>query len=119
MGSRASLEFTLSDRTTVANLESSLDFVSSGFGLQRLEDIERTKVAKTVGLGDEFRFVFDLEDNWVHRCEVHPVKIDPVETLGIRPSTPCLLGMGRHARPVRAPLERRRRRVPARLPRPA
>ena len=82
-------EFTLSDGTTVANLESSLDFVSSGFGpVQRLEDIERTKVAKTVGLGDEFRFVFDLGDNWVHRCEVHPVKIDPVETLGIRPSTP-------------------------------
>lgn len=82
-------EFTLPDGTLIADLESSLDFVASGFGpVQLVREIERTKVAKTVELGDEFRFVFDLGDNWVHRCEVHPVKVDPVETLGIRPKTP-------------------------------
>lgn len=82
-------EFTLPDGTLIADLESSLDLVSSGFGpVQLVKEIERTKVAKTVELGDEFRFVFDLGDNWVHRCEVHPVKVDPVETLGIRPKTP-------------------------------
>lgn len=82
-------DFTLPDGTLIADLESSLDLVSSGFGpVQLVKEIERTKVAKTVELGDEFRFVFDLGDNWVHRCKVHPVKVDPVETLGIRPKTP-------------------------------
>lgn len=82
-------EFTLSDGTIVTDPESGLEFVASGFGpVHRLVDIERAKVAETVELGAEFRFVFDLGDNWAHRCQVHPVKVDPVEALGIRPRVP-------------------------------
>lgn len=82
-------EFTLPDGTLIADLESSLEFVASGFGpVQLVKDIERTKVAKTVHLGDEFRFVFDLGDNWVHCCTVNQRKIDPVEAVGIRPKSP-------------------------------
>ncbi|WP_423185009.1 hypothetical protein [Arthrobacter sp. NyZ413] len=46
-------------------------------------DIAAAKVVRTVGPGDEFQFVFDLGDSWMHRCVVGEVKIDPVEVLGI------------------------------------
>ncbi|MBF6842341.1 hypothetical protein, partial [Acinetobacter baumannii] len=82
-------EFTLPDGTTVAYPEFALEFMEGGFGpVSRLLDIDRAKVAAHVKLGDEFRFVFDLGDDWVHHCTAHQFKIDPVDTLGIRPKTP-------------------------------
>lgn len=51
-------------------------------------DMDTTKVIRTVAPGDEFRFVYDLGDEWTHRCVVHAEKIDPLEELGIRPNTP-------------------------------
>ncbi|WP_022869960.1 hypothetical protein [Yaniella halotolerans] len=47
-----------------------------------------TKVARTVTPGDEFQFVFDLGDFWVHRCTVETHKVDPMEVLGIKPKDP-------------------------------
>jgi len=38
--------------------------------------------------GEQFVYVFDLGDDWAHLCTVGPQRIDPVEALGILPSTP-------------------------------
>jgi hypothetical protein len=40
------------------------------------------KVAREVGPGDEFSYVFDLGDDWRHRCSVFPDKADPIEEYG-------------------------------------
>lgn len=45
-------------------------------------------VAKTVPLGAELKYVFDLGDNWVHRCTIGGKKIDPLEQLGSVPEAP-------------------------------
>ncbi|WP_166984014.1 UPF0158 family protein [Paramicrobacterium fandaimingii] len=81
--------FTLSDGRVVADDETADDFAASEFGpLTSTLDSETAKVARTVKPGDEFRFVFDLGDEWTHLCTVHAAKIDPMETLGIRPRGP-------------------------------
>jgi Plasmid pRiA4b ORF-3-like protein len=52
-------------------------------------DHAKLKVAKELGPGDEFEYVFDLGDNWRHRCTVEPEKGDPVEEYGIVPNVPA------------------------------
>jgi hypothetical protein len=44
-----------------------------------VEDQDAVKVVAAVGRGDEFRFVFDLGDQWEHRCRVLAEKVDPRE----------------------------------------
>lgn len=51
-------------------------------------DIASTRVARTVGPGDEFKYTFDLGDQWTHRCVVAENRVDPLEVLGIRPDVP-------------------------------
>jgi hypothetical protein len=34
------------------------------------------------------RYLFDYGDDWIHRVEVGPRKVDPVELLGIEPVMP-------------------------------
>lgn len=51
-------------------------------------DIATAKVARTLGPGSEFQFMFDLGDAWMHRCVVEETKVDPLEVLGIRPDFP-------------------------------
>lgn len=59
-------------------------------------------------------YVVDLGDDWGHLCTLGPVRIDPVDTLGSLPDRPLpYRGVGRHPRPVPAPMGRRRRRVAA------
>lgn len=48
-------------------------------------DHERLKVADEVGPGEEFRFVFDLGDDWRHRCRVLDDKVDPAADWGSDP----------------------------------
>lgn len=82
-------EFTLPGGYLIAYPEFALESISSFHGpIMRLLDIERQKVSRTVKAGDEFQFVFDLGDSWVHRCTVNTSKIDPLETLGTRPLGP-------------------------------
>ena len=45
-------------------------------------DHAQLKVAREVKPGDEFSYVFDLGDNWRHRCVVEPEKADPAEEYG-------------------------------------
>ncbi len=52
-------------------------------------DHAKLKVAKEVKPGEEFEYVFDLGDNWRHRCTVEPEKGDPVEEYGIVPNVPA------------------------------
>ena len=38
--------------------------------------------------GEQFAYEFDFGDSWAHLCTVAERRIDPLETLGIRPADP-------------------------------
>ncbi len=58
-------------------------------------DHAKLKVARDVKPEDEFEFVFDLGDNWQHRCTVAEAKVDPLEEYGIVPPGPiAIFGWG-------------------------
>ncbi len=81
--------FTLADGQVVTDESTGAEMAESAGGPIRAPlDIESAKVAKVLEPGAEFRFTFDLGDEWTHRCVVAEEKIDPVEALGIRPDTP-------------------------------
>ena len=42
-------------------------------------DHAKLKVAREVKPSDEFEYIFDLGDNWQHRCTVADNKVDPVD----------------------------------------
>jgi hypothetical protein len=46
-------------------------------------DHAKLKVSRTVRPGDEFTYVFDLGDNWHHRCVVEPGKADLLVEYGV------------------------------------
>lgn len=81
--------FTLADGRLVADEETGAEVANpmDGPPVESL-DLDTAEVARTVSLGAEFQFTFDLGDHWVHRCVVGPQKIDPVQELGIRPGRP-------------------------------
>ena len=54
-------------------------------------DHAKLKVAKEIKPGEEFEYVFDLGDNWQHRCTVEPEKGDPLEEYGIVPEGPVAI----------------------------
>lgn len=81
--------FTLADGRVVTDQETGDELTGSPDGpIQTPLDIETTKVAAAVELDAEFQFVFDLGEEWTHRCVVGAEKVDPVEVLGIRPAKP-------------------------------
>jgi hypothetical protein len=41
-----------------------------------------------LALGEQFVYVFDLGEDWAHLCTVGDARIDPDDTLGIRPDRP-------------------------------
>jgi hypothetical protein len=51
-------------------------------------DHAELKVARAVKPGDEFEYVFDLGDNWRHRCVVEATKADPINEYGTIPDRP-------------------------------
>ena len=51
-------------------------------------DHDRMMVTKTLFRGDQFEYVFDLGDEWVHHCRVEEAGIDPTEILGEIPESP-------------------------------
>jgi hypothetical protein len=73
----------------VTDAESPEEFDATPFGALPLEslDIDTVKVARTVKVADEFKYVFDLGDDWTHACAVED-KVDPVEVVGIVPKWP-------------------------------
>lgn len=54
-------------------------------------DHAKLKVARELAPGDEFEYVFDLGDNWQHRCVVQDEKADPVQEYGIVPDVPVAI----------------------------
>jgi Plasmid pRiA4b ORF-3-like protein len=54
-------------------------------------DHTKLKVSREVKAGDEFEYVFDLGDNWQHRCTVLADKADPVDDYGSVPAGPVAI----------------------------
>jgi hypothetical protein len=54
-------------------------------------DHAKLKVAREVKPGEDFEYVFDLGDNWRHRCTVAKDKADPLEVYGIVPDRPVAI----------------------------
>ena len=81
--------FTLNDGSIITDEFNGPELGNSSFGtLQEVLDFERVKVARTVRSGEDFRFTFDLGDEWEHLCTVNPVKVDPHALLGAKPAQP-------------------------------
>lgn len=89
-------EFTLSDGRLVTDAETGEE--PSGEEQVSWLDLAQTRVAGTVGPGEEFRFTFDLGDQWVHRCVVGQDAIDPWRSWGSSPPRPCRTGTGARSR---------------------
>ncbi|GAA1673786.1 hypothetical protein GCM10009765_23930 [Fodinicola feengrottensis] len=51
-------------------------------------DADVLTLGEVLELGAEFRYTFDLGDNWRHRCVIGPQEIDPGEVLGVVPDRP-------------------------------
>jgi hypothetical protein len=54
-------------------------------------DHTELKVARELKPGDEFSYVFDLGDDWRHRCLVESDKADPLEEYGTVPKAPVAI----------------------------
>jgi hypothetical protein len=54
-------------------------------------DHAKLKVARELRPGDECEYVFDLGDNWRHRCIVQADKSDPLVEYGLIPSGPVAI----------------------------
>lgn len=69
------------------------------------------KVAGEVEPGDEFRYVFDLGDDWRHRCRVLDEKVDRARSGATArcQRSPCRSPAGAGSRPVRTGDARRLR----------
>lgn len=81
--------FTLADGRVVTDAETGAEIASCSVGpVAQTLDIESAKVARNVTAGAEFQFIFDLGDEWNHRCVVGDAKVDPVDTLGLTPKKP-------------------------------
>lgn len=81
--------FTLRDGRMLTDEFNGPELGNSAFGpVQEVLDFARVKVARTVKAGDEFKFTFDLGDDWTHRCTVNRTKVDPLEVIGIKPAKP-------------------------------
>lgn len=51
-------------------------------------DADTVTLGEALALGEEFRYTFDLGDNWRHRCVIADHEIDPMTELGVRPDRP-------------------------------
>ena len=54
----------------------------------------KLKVTREVKPDDQFEYIFDLGDNWQHRCTVASTKADPSMSTGSCPPDQCQSGAG-------------------------
>jgi hypothetical protein len=54
-------------------------------------DHAKLKVCRELAPGEEFEYVFDLGDNWRHRCTVAQAKVDPLDVYGVVPARPVAI----------------------------
>ncbi|WP_152347044.1 UPF0158 family protein [Brevibacterium sp. CFH 10365] len=84
--------FTLADGRVITDEFSAEEFSTSEFGpVQETLDFTRVKVVRETKSGDEFRFTFDLGDNWTHRCVVSERKLDPNAMFDDPPDRPVAI----------------------------
>ncbi|WP_166821418.1 UPF0158 family protein [Brevibacterium limosum] len=84
--------FTLADGRVITDEFSAEEFSASEFGpVQETLDFTRVKVTREAKPGDEFRFTFDLGDNWTHRCVVSERKLDPNAMFDDPPGRPAAI----------------------------
>jgi len=57
---------------------------------RRLDD-RRLRVTHELGLGDAFRYTFDLAAGWRHRCRVLDEPVDPLAAYGTQPRRPAIV----------------------------
>ncbi|MCI0634711.1 MAG: plasmid pRiA4b ORF-3 family protein [Actinobacteria bacterium] len=73
-----------------------LEYMLGGDEDRSIPSTDSTRIG-LLGLaqGATFEYVFDLGDEWVHRCEVLTVDVDPQEEFGDEPIAPVpLFGWG-------------------------
>lgn len=81
--------FNLADGSVVTDPYNGPELTNSMQGpIEEFVDFTKAKVSKFVKPGAEFQFTFDLGDGWTHLCRVGPMKVDPLDTLGIIPAEP-------------------------------
>ena len=54
-------------------------------------DHERLKVAREMTAGEQFEYVFDFGDHWLHRCTVAETTVDPLREFGMVPLEPLVI----------------------------
>jgi hypothetical protein len=74
-------EFTLADGTRLTTPYEDWEEVGP------VLDDRRTNLSR-LKPGEQFVYVFDFGDDWTHVCTVGPMRIDPLEALGIIPADP-------------------------------
>ncbi|MEZ5084809.1 MAG: hypothetical protein R2722_00665 [Tessaracoccus sp.] len=81
--------FTLADGRVITDDETAAEMVAAPLGtIPDTLEISAAIVTQTVEPDVEFRYVFDLGDNWTHRCIIEAETVDPVEELGVTPQIP-------------------------------
>lgn len=81
------LQFIFGDGSVSGQIGSAVNHPAAVLPADSL-DLETTTVASVVGPGDEFKFVFDAEAVWTHRCLVGSEQVDPMELFDAEPPGP-------------------------------
>ncbi len=83
--------FQLADGTIVTDDESAAELKASprGAGIGQTLSLE-SSIARRIHKGEEFSYVFDLGDDWTHRCTVLGTR-DPFDEVGYLPLEPVAI----------------------------
>ena len=63
----------------------------SDFEREVIDSTGVTLVSLGLKVGTSFEYVFDLGDDWRHRCELRSADVDPEEEYGIPPDMPVAI----------------------------
>lgn len=82
--------FTLDDGVVIGSLQFVEELIDSPVGALGAAGLglDEATIGGHVAVGDAFRYVFDLGDEWMHRCTVTGL-IDPADALGSVPQLPA------------------------------
>lgn len=82
--------FELADGTVVTDEETAAEAMSGPAG-PIAETLPLTStIARRIHKGEEFSYIFDLGDDWTHRCTVMG-KVDPFDEVGFLPTEPMAI----------------------------
>lgn len=78
-------EFRLRDGRQVVMMDGTDEFEEID-PAHHLDELKHSLSSVGLGEGETFTYVFDLGDNWEHRCTVLRADVDPVDEAGMVPS---------------------------------